>query len=106
MITFTASAKQRIRDILSREEPGLSLRIFVEGGGCNGLNYGFTLTSQAEDDDTVIELDSVRALIDPMSLQYMQGSEVDFTENLSGANFVIKNPNATSKCGCGSSFAV
>lgn len=106
MITFTESAIKRIEAIVLKEGPQFSLRVFVEGGGCNGLNYGFTLEEKSEEDDTVIPAGNVNTLIDPASIQYLQGCTIDFTEDLTSSQFVINNPNATAKCGCGSSFSV
>jgi len=90
------------------EEEGsadLKLRVFVSGGGCSGFQYGFTFDEVTNEDDTVIEKNGVSLLIDPMSFQYLVGAEIDYTEGLQGAQFVIKNPNATTTCGCGSSFS-
>ena len=106
-VTVTESAARRIAEIL-REDGGadMKLRIAVSGGGCSGFQYGFTLDDTRNEDDIVIERGGVTVLIDSMSVEYMKGSEVDFVEDMIGASFQIKNPNATSKCGCGSSFAV
>ena len=107
MITISASAKEKIKDILYNEgNPKLALRTFVQGGGCSGFSYGFTLDEIANADDFEIPLDEFRVLVDSMSMQYMTGAEIDYKEELMGSNFVIKNPNATTKCGCGSSFGV
>ena len=107
MITISASAKEKIKDILYNEgNPNLALRTFVQGGGCSGFSYGFTLDEIANADDFEIPLDEFRVLVDSMSMQYMTGAEIDYKEELMGSNFVIKNPNATTKCGCGSSFGV
>ena len=107
MITISASAKEKIKDILYNEgNPKLALRTFVQGGGCSGFSYGFTLDEIANEDDFEIPLDEFRVLVDSMSMQYMTGAEIDYKEELMGSNFVIKNPNATTKCGCGSSFGV
>jgi len=111
MITFTDKAIKRVESIINdvgilEESTNYSLRIFVEGGGCNGLNYGFSLEEKSEDDDTIIPVGTVTAVIDPASLQYLYGCSIDFKEDLTSSQFVINNPNATSKCGCGSSFAV
>jgi iron-sulfur cluster insertion protein len=86
--------------------PELKLRVFVTGGGCSGFQYGFTFDEVTNEDDMVMEKNGVTLLIDPMSMQYMMGAEIDYTEGLEGAQFVIKNPNAVSTCGCGSSFSV
>jgi iron-sulfur cluster insertion protein len=107
VITISASAKEKIKDILYNEgNPNLALRTFVQGGGCSGFSYGFTLDEIANADDFEIPLDEFRVLVDSMSMQYMTGAEIDYKEELMGSNFVIKNPNATTKCGCGSSFGV
>ena len=107
MITITDSAKEKILDLLNEENnPNLSLRTFVQGGGCSGMQYGFTFDEVANDDDTSVVKDGVTLLIDPMSYQYLVGAEIDSSEGLEGSQFVIKNPNATSTCGCGSSFSV
>ncbi len=86
--------------------PDLMLRIYVQGGGCSGFQYGFTFDENINEGDEVVETDGVKLLIDPMSIQYLMGAEVDYTEGLQGAQFVIRNPNATTTCGCGSSFSV
>ena len=102
MITISESAKEKIKDILAEENnPKLALRTFVQGGGCSGFSYGFTL-----EDDFEVPLDGYRVLIDSMSMQYLQGAEIDYKEELMGSSFTIKNPNATTTCGCGSSFGV
>jgi len=102
---FTDSAANKVRDLIDEEgNPDLKLRVFVTGGGCSGFQYGFTFDEVANEDDTALEKNGVTLLIDPMSYQYLVGAEIDYTEGLEGAQFVIKNPNATSTCGCGSSF--
>ena len=104
---FTDSAASKVRELIEEEgNPELKLRVFVTGGGCSGFQYGFTFDEAAADDDTVIEKNGVTLLVDPMSYQYLVGAEIDYSEGLEGAQFVIKNPNATSTCGCGSSFSV
>ncbi len=106
-VTVTASATRRIAEILKEENnPALMLRIAVNGGGCSGFQYSFTFDDTATDDDWMIERDGVKVLVDIISLQYLAGAEVDFVEEMIGASFQIRNPNATSKCGCGSSFAL
>ena len=103
MITITESAKVKIADILAEENnPTLRVRAFVQGGGCSGMQYGFTLEEQQNDDD--FEVDGI--LVDSMSMQYMTGAVIDYREDAMGASFVINNPNATTTCGCGSSFSV
>lgn len=86
--------------------PKLSLRTYVQGGGCSGFSYGFTFDEDINEDDFTVPLDEFKVLVDSMSMQYLQGSTIDYKEELMGSNFVITNPNATSKCGCGSSFGV
>ena len=103
---FTDSAAGKVRELIEEEgNPELKLRVFVTGGGCSGFQYGFTFDEAAADDDTVIEKNGVTLLVDPMSYQYLVGAEIDYSEGLEGAQFVIKNPNASSTCGCGSSFS-
>lgn len=107
VLTFSDSAANKVRDLIEEEgNPDLKLRVFVTGGGCSGLQYGFTFDEVQNEDDTVMEKGGVKLLIDPMSFQYLTGAEIDYTEGLEGAQFVIKNPNASSTCGCGSSFSV
>lgn len=108
MITITESAADKIREVLAEEgNPDLKLRMFVQGGGCSGFSYGFTLDElPAAEDDWTIEENGVHVLVDSMSAQYLQGATVDFTDDLTGSQFTIKNPNATTTCGCGSSFGV
>ena len=107
MITISVSAKEKIKDLLSEENnPKLSLRTFVQGGGCSGFSYGFTFDEDAGEDDFEIPVDGFRVLVDSASMQYLQGAEIDYKEDLQGSSFSIKNPNATTTCGCGSSFGV
>ncbi len=107
MITLTESALAKISDILAEENnPALKLRTFVQGGGCSGFSYGFTLDEEQNEDDFIIENTGATILIDSMSMQYMQGATIDYKEDLMGSSFSIKNPNATTTCGCGSSFAI
>ena len=107
MITISNSAKAKIKDLLYQEgNPKLALRTFVQGGGCSGFSYGFTFDEEINEDDFEIPLDEFKVLVDGMSMQYLQGAEIDYKEEIMGSNFVINNPNATSKCGCGSSFGV
>jgi len=106
-LVFTDSAAQKVRQLIDEEgNPSLKLRVFVQGGGCSGFQYGFTFDEETNDDDTVMEKNGVTLLIDAMSYQYLTGAEIDYKEDLEGAQFVIKNPNATTTCGCGSSFSV
>jgi len=107
MITITASAQDKITDLLLEENnPALSLRVFVQGGGCSGFSYGFTFDEESNEDDFSIECGNYNVLVDSMSATYMQGAQIDYKEELMGSSFSIKNPNATSTCGCGSSFGV
>lgn len=104
---FTDNAANKVKDLIAEEgNPDLKLRVFVTGGGCSGFQYGFTFDEEASEDDTTLEKNGVTLLVDPMSYQYLVGAEIDYTEGLEGSQFVIKNPNATSTCGCGSSFSV
>lgn len=106
VILVTDSAIAKVAELIASEgNPALKLRIYVSGGGCSGLMYNFAFDEKVEDDDTIVQKDDVTLLIDAMSFQYMAGAEVDFEEGLEGARFLIKNPNASSTCGCGSSFA-
>jgi iron-sulfur cluster insertion protein len=107
MIDFRPSAVEKVRDIIAEENnPDLKLRIFVQGGGCSGFSYGFTLDEIANEDDFDLEFDGIHLLVDAMSRQYLEGATVDYVEELYGSQFTIKNPNATTTCGCGSSFSV
>ena len=106
-LVFTDSAADKVKQLVDEEgNPELKLRVFVQGGGCSGFQYGFTFDELVNDDDTQMSKNGVTLLIDPMSLQYLMGAEIDYKEDLQGAQFVIKNPNATTTCGCGSSFSV
>jgi iron-sulfur cluster insertion protein len=106
-LLFTDSAADKVKQLIEEEgNMELKLRVFVSGGGCSGFQYGFTFDEVANEDDTVLNKNGVQLLIDPMSFQYLVGAEIDYTEGLEGAQFVIKNPNATTTCGCGSSFSV
>ncbi|MER1968762.1 iron-sulfur cluster insertion protein ErpA [Castellaniella sp. GW247-6E4] len=105
-LLFTDAAVSKVRELLAEEgNPDLKLRVFVQGGGCSGFQYGFTFDEEVNDDDTTIEREGVRLLVDPMSFQYLAGSEIDYKDDLEGSQFVIRNPNANTTCGCGSSFA-
>lgn len=105
-LLFTDSAANKVKELIVEEgNPELKLRVFVTGGGCSGFQYGFTFDEVANEDDTVMQKNGVTLLIDPMSFQYLVGAEIDYSEGLQGSQFVIKNPNATSTCGCGSSFS-
>jgi iron-sulfur cluster insertion protein len=106
-INLSSRAVGKVRELVEEEQNNeLKLRVFITGGGCSGFQYGFTFDELAAEDDTVIEEGGVTVLVDPMSFQYLSGSEVDYTEGLEGSRFVINNPNATTTCGCGSSFSV
>ena len=105
-INVTDAAANKVRDlIIDEQNPNLKLRVFVTGGGCSGFQYGFTFDEDVNEDDTIMEKNEVKLLIDAMSYQYLVGAEIDYTDGLEGAQFVIKNPNATSTCGCGNSFS-
>lgn len=105
-LLFTPGAANKVKTLIDEEgNPRLKLRVFVTGGGCSGFQYGFTFDEDIADDDTVIERDGVGLVVDPMSFQYLAGSEVDYQEGLEGSRFVIKNPNAATTCGCGQSFS-
>ena len=105
-LIFTESAARKVRSLIDEEgNPSLMLRVFVAGGGCSGFQYGFTFDEEVQDGDTEVDNGGVKLLIDPMSFQYLQGAEIDYTENLEGAQFVIRNPNAVTTCGCGQSFS-
>jgi iron-sulfur cluster insertion protein len=105
-LLFTDDAAAKVRQLIDEEgNEALKLRVFVSGGGCSGFQYGFTFEEDRQDDDTAVVKNGVTLLIDPMSYQYLVGAEIDYQENVEGAQFVIRNPNATSTCGCGSSFS-
>jgi len=105
ILVFTDAAARKVGDLIRAEDnPRLMLRVFVQGGGCSGLQYGFEFDEALQDGDTCVENQGVKLLVDPMSVQYLAGAEIDYRENLEGAQFVIRNPNATTTCGCGSSF--
>ena len=107
MLTISESAKTKIKDLLYEEgNPNLSLRTFVQGGGCSGFSYGFTFDEVTNEDDFEVPLDEFKILVDAMSMQYLSGAEIDYKEELEGSSFSIKNPNAQSTCGCGSSFSM
>jgi|SRR5210317_172943 iron-sulfur cluster insertion protein len=105
-INFSDNAVKKVKELIEEEgTPDLKLRVFVSGGGCSGFQYGFTFEETINEDDTKVEKDNVVLLVDPMSLQYLTGAEIDYQDNVQGSQFVIKNPNATTTCGCGSSFS-
>lgn len=106
-MVFTAAAANKVTELIAEEgNPQLNLRVYISGGGCSGFQYGFTFDEERAEDDLAIERDGVFLLVDPLSLQYLAGAEIDYSESLTGAQFVIRNPNAKTTCGCGSSFAV
>ena len=106
MINISDSAKTKILDLLAEENnPDLKLRTFVQGGGCSGFQYGFTFDEQQNEDDFEVPLGYYKVLVDAMSMTYLQGAEIDYKEDINGSQFSIKNPNATTTCGCGSSFS-
>jgi iron-sulfur cluster insertion protein len=106
-IVFTDAAANKVRDLMQTEgNDQLKLRVFISGGGCSGFQYGFTFDEDIQEGDTLVENAGVTLVIDPMSFQYLMGAEIDYTEGLEGAQFLIRNPNAATTCGCGSSFSV
>jgi iron-sulfur cluster insertion protein len=106
-VVFTDAAARKVHELIQEEEnPGLKLRVYVSGGGCSGFQYGFTFDEKMEEGDSRVENQGVTLVIDPMSVQYLMGAEIDYKEDLQGAQFVIRNPNANTTCGCGSSFSV
>jgi iron-sulfur cluster insertion protein len=106
-IVFTDAAARKVQQlILEERNPELKLRVYISGGGCSGFQYGFSFDEERAEDDIAVENDGVTLLVDPLSFQYLMGAEVDYAENLQGAQFVIRNPNAATTCGCGSSFSI
>ncbi len=106
-INLSARAVSKVRELVAEEgNENMKLRVYITGGGCSGFQYGFAFDEEAAEDDSVIEKDGISVLIDPMSFQYLVGSEVDYSEGLEGSRFVVNNPNATTTCGCGASFSV
>jgi iron-sulfur cluster insertion protein len=106
-LLFTDSAALKVQELIKEEDnDALNLRVFVQGGGCSGFQYGFTFDENIKEDDTVVENQGIKLLIDSISYQYLVGAEIDYSEGLEGSQFVIRNPNATTTCGCGSSFGV
>lgn len=106
-IQFTDAAALKVKGLIEEEQnPELKLRVYVTGGGCSGFQYGFTFDEKVNDGDTLIEKEGVTLVVDPMSLQYLVGGTVDYTEGLQGSRFLVNNPNATTTCGCGSSFSI
>ena len=107
VIVFTDNAARKVKELMDEEgNPELKLRVFISGGGCSGFQYGFTFDDEQADDDTALQKMGVTVVIDPMSLQYLVGAEIDYKQGFQGSQFVIRNPNVTSTCGCGSSFSV
>ena len=105
-LVFTTAAAHKVGELIAEEgNPALNLRVYISGGGCSGFQYGFTFDEERAEDDLAVARDGVTLLVDPLSLQYLMGAEIDYSETLSGSQFVIRNPNAKSTCGCGSSFA-
>ncbi len=106
-LVFTEAAAQKVGQLIADEgNAELKLRVYISGGGCSGFQYGFTFDEETQDGDTRVEKCGVVLLVDPMSVQYLMGAEIDYQEDLSGAQFIIRNPNAATTCGCGSSFSV
>ena len=106
-LNFSLAAATKVRELIEDEgNDALMLRVFISGGGCSGFQYGFTFDEEIGEGDTIIENEGVKLLVDPMSFQYLSGAEIDYSEGMEGAQFVIRNPNATTTCGCGSSFSV
>lgn len=107
LLDFSDSAARKVKELIDEENnPNLKLRVYVSGGGCSGFQYGFTFDEDVQDGDTAVEKGGVSLLIDPLSFQYLQGASIDYVDDLQGARFVIRNPNASTTCGCGSSFSV
>jgi iron-sulfur cluster insertion protein len=106
-VIFTDAAAAKVSELITEEDnPNLKLRVYISGGGCSGFQYGFTFDESIEDGDSQVENQGVTLLVDPMSIQYLMGAEIDYKEDLQGAQFIIRNPNAQTTCGCGSSFTV
>ncbi|MDH2434173.1 hypothetical protein WH50_16410 [Pokkaliibacter plantistimulans] len=106
-ISITENATRKVRSLIEEEEnPNLKLRVFVTGGGCSGFSYGFTFDEAVAEDDTIVERDGVTMVVDPLSFQYLSGATVDYKEGLQGSQFSVNNPNASTTCGCGSSFSI
>ena len=105
-LDFTAAAASKVSELIAEEDnQELKLRVYVQGGGCSVFQYGFTFDEDQQDDDTAVDSDGVRLLVDPMSFQYLIGAKIDYKDDIDGARFIINNPNATTTCGCGSSFS-
>ena len=105
-LIFTATAAAKVAELAAGEDnPDMKLRVYIQGGGCSGMQYGFTFDENEGEDDTKVVTNGVTLLVDPMSIQYLMGAEIDYVDNLQGSQFVIRNPNAVTTCGCGSSFS-
>ena len=106
-LVFTESAANKVKTLIEDEKnPNLNLRVFITGGGCSGFQYGFSFDYDIDEEDTCVTKDGANLVVDPLSLQYLTGSTIDYTEDLSGSKFIVKNPNATTTCGCGESFSI
>ena len=106
-LVFSGAAASKVKELIEDEgNDALMLRVFISGGGCSGFQYGFTFDEKVGEGDTIVENEGVKLLVDPMSFQYLSGAEIDYSEGMEGAQFVIRNPNAATTCGCGSSFSV
>lgn len=106
-VAFSASAAAKVKELLAADGGGNKmLRVYVQGGGCSGFQYGFEFAERLEEGDVAVETDGVTLIVDPMSMQYLDGAEVDYVNDLTGAQFVVRNPNASTTCGCGSSFSI
>lgn len=106
MITITQNASNKVAELIKEEDNVSGLRIFVQGGGCSGMQYGFAFEQTFEEDDFVVDQNNVKFVVDAMSMQYLSGATIDYKEDFEGSSFVIQNPNAETSCGCGSSFSV
>lgn len=107
VLNITAAAAKKVLQLITEEQnPAIALRVYIQGGGCSGFQYGFGFDPEPKPDDTIITKDGVRVVIDPLSLQYLNGATIDYVKNLQGEHFVVQNPNANTTCGCGSSFSV
>ena len=105
-LSLTEGAVKKIHSLSTTEENQMNLRVYVTGGGCSGFQYGFSLDQEIDDEDTCVTKDGANLVIDPLSLQYLAGSTIDYSEDLSGSKFIVKNPNAVTTCGCGESFSI
>lgn len=106
-LVFTEAAASKVRELILEEaNPALNLRVYITGGGCSGFQYGFTFDEAVDDGDVAVTRNDVTLVVDPLSFQYLEGAEIDYSESLQGARFVIRNPNAATTCGCGSSFGI